>query len=84
MFSIDSFVGHASDASFTFPHMNPFIFAMVLVNAKLLCNHTLAHLTPVQLPFTAIGDGRADRHIRFLLEAWPRCDCEWSVAADPH
>ena len=42
MFSIDSFIGHASHAPFTVPHMNPFISAMVFVNAEVLCNHTLA------------------------------------------
>ena len=83
MFSIDSFVGHASDATFTVPHMISFIFAIVFVNAKLLCNHTPAHVAPVQPPFTAHGDGRAYRHV-CLRKAWPRCDCEWSVAADTH
>ena len=53
MFSIDSFIGHASDAPFTAPHMNPFILAMVFVHAEVLCNHTLACLAPVQPPFTA-------------------------------
>ena len=83
MFSIDFFIGHASDAPFLVPHMNPFIFAMVFVNAEVLCNHTLAHLAPVQPPFTAHRDGRADCHLP-LRQAWPRCDREWSVAADLH
>ena len=71
MFSIDSFIGHALDAPFTVPDMNSFILAMVFVNKEVLCNHTLAHLAPVQPPFTAHRDGRADRHVR-LRQAWPR------------
>ena len=79
MLGNDSFIRHASDAPFTVPQMNPFIFAMVFVNAGVLCNYMIAHLAPVQPPFTAHRDGLAARHV-LLRQAWPRFDPEWCVA----
>ena len=53
----------------------------LFVNAMLLCNQTLAHLALVQPPFTAHADEHPNCHV-CLRQAWPWCDCEWSMATD--
>ena len=82
MFSIDSLIGHASDSPFTVRHMNPFIFAMVFVHAEVLCNHTLAHLAPVQPPYTAHRDKRSPGVM--VSGVWPPFPIdEWHLTMDP-